>query len=156
MGKLRRQITIDFEAGEDEASENIFDAIEELIAPGGIGFLTIRSVPDDREAYCPKCDTKLDEFPGVGLFCPNPDRDVVDNILGEAMPRTGERKSTEEIPDIPVGIAMNMAGSAECLADDACAYIADPTEGNRRDLLASMRIMRHRIEKAIAELGLQE
>jgi hypothetical protein len=45
--KLRRQITIDFEVGEDEEADNIFETIEELLAPGGIGFLTIRSVPDD-------------------------------------------------------------------------------------------------------------
>jgi hypothetical protein len=43
----RRQITIDFEVGEDEDADNIFEAIEELIAPGGIGFLTIQSIPDD-------------------------------------------------------------------------------------------------------------
>jgi hypothetical protein len=49
--RLRRQIMIDFEVGEDEEAENIFDAIEELIAPAGIGFLTIRSVPDDCGAY---------------------------------------------------------------------------------------------------------
>jgi hypothetical protein len=67
-----------------------------------------------------------------------------------------DTKLDEEVRDIPVGIAMNMAGSAEYLVDDAEAYIANPTEVNRRDLLASMRIMRHRIEKAITELGLQE
>jgi hypothetical protein len=62
----------------------------------------------------------------------------------------------EELPEIPKGIALNMASSAGSLMDDAEAYVADPTEDNRRALLASMRIMRHRIGKAITELGLQE
>jgi CheY-like chemotaxis protein len=115
-----------------------------------------RSMVDNQIENCPKCDTKLDEFPGVGLFCPNPDCDVVDNIFGNSMPRADRLETTEEIRDIPIGIAMNMAGSAECLVDDAEAYIAKPTEVNRRDLLASMRIMRHRIGKAIIELGLRE
>jgi hypothetical protein len=57
--------------------------------------------------------------------------------------------------EIHAGIAMNMSASAEALVDDAEAYIAQPTSGNARDLLASMRIMRHRLDKAFREIGVE-
>lgn len=46
--KLRRQITIDFEPGEDEEANAIFNEIADLLdRPDAIGFLHIRSVPAD-------------------------------------------------------------------------------------------------------------
>jgi hypothetical protein len=65
-------------------------------------------------------------------------------------------ETTNELPDISSGMALNMSSSAESLVDDAEAYVAEPTEENRRDLLASMRIMRHRIDRAMTELGLMK
>jgi hypothetical protein len=56
--------------------------------------------------------------------------------------------------NIPEGIAMNMAASALNLVDDAEVYVASPTPENANDLLASMRIMRHRIVKAMATMRL--
>lgn len=65
-------------------------------------------------------------------------------------------ETTNELPDISSGMALNMSSSAGSLVDDAEAYVAEPTEENRRDLLASMRIMRHRIDRAMTELGLMK
>lgn len=31
---------------------------------------------------CPKCKTATLNAPGIGPYCPNPDCDVIDNILG--------------------------------------------------------------------------
>jgi hypothetical protein len=50
---------------------------------------------DSQTANCPKCDAKLDEFPGVGPFCPNPDCDVVDDIWGHTMPTIDKPGATE-------------------------------------------------------------
>jgi hypothetical protein len=61
-----------------------------------------------------------------------------------------------DLPEISPGMALNMSASATILVDDAEAYVADPTDENKRDLLASMRIMRHRINRAMTELGLKE
>ncbi len=62
----------------------------------------------------------------------------------------------EKLPDVSPGMALNMSMSASSLGEDADAYVAKPTEENKRDLLASMRIMRHRISRVMAELGLKE
>lgn len=51
------------------------------------------------------------------------------------------------------GIAMNVAASAEALSDDAAAFAENPTQQNRDDLLASLRIARRRIDIALAEMG---
>lgn len=46
--RLRRQITIDFEVGEDDDADAIADEIAALLdRSDAIGFLTIRSVPAD-------------------------------------------------------------------------------------------------------------
>jgi hypothetical protein len=37
----------------------------------------------DEPIHCNKCDTELVDAPGIGLFCPNKDCDVVDNTNGE-------------------------------------------------------------------------
>jgi hypothetical protein len=50
---------------------------------------------------------------------------------------------------IPDGVAQNIAASAHSLLDDAIACIEDPTPQNVAYLLASMRIMRHRLDKAL-------
>lgn len=69
---------------------------------------------------------------------------------------SGGPSMSDNPTNIPVGIAMNMSASAECLVDDALAYIEDPTPENANDLLVSMRIMQHRINKAMTELGVAE
>jgi uncharacterized Zn finger protein (UPF0148 family) len=37
----------------------------------------------DEPIHCYKCDTPLVDAPGIGLFCPNKECDVVDNTIGE-------------------------------------------------------------------------
>ena len=37
----------------------------------------------DDPIHCNKCDTPLVDAPGIGLFCPNKECDVIDNINGE-------------------------------------------------------------------------
>jgi hypothetical protein len=58
----------------------------------------------------------------------------------------------KEPTTIPDGVAHNMATSAASLLDDATACIEDPTPQNVADLLASMRIMQHRLAKALQEV----
>ena len=36
---------------------------------------------------CPKCDTELEDAPGIGPYCPNKDCDVIDNINGWDKPK---------------------------------------------------------------------
>lgn len=50
-------------------------------------------------------------------------------------------------------IAMNVASTADSLADDATAYVQDPTDANRGDMIAGMRIMVHRIGVAMQVPG---
>jgi hypothetical protein len=38
--------------------------------------------PPEEKEHCPKCDTELMNAPGIGIFCPNKECDVVDNIDG--------------------------------------------------------------------------
>lgn len=56
---------------------------------------------------------------------------------------------------IEAGIAKNLSDSAVSLVDDAEGYLQDPTEENARDLITSMRIMRHRLDKAFREAGIE-
>jgi hypothetical protein len=58
----------------------------------------------------------------------------------------------KEPTTIPDGVAHNIATSAASLLDDATACIEDPTPQNVVDLLASMRIMQHRLAKALQEV----
>jgi len=58
----------------------------------------------------------------------------------------------KEPTTIPDGVAHNIATSAASLLDDATACIEDPTPQNVADLLASMRIMQHRLAKALQEV----
>jgi hypothetical protein len=58
----------------------------------------------------------------------------------------------KEPTTIPDGVAHNIAASAGSLLDDATACIKDPTPQNVADLLASMRIMQHRLAKALQEV----
>ena len=39
--------------------------------------------PDDDIGYCPKCNTKIINAPGIGPFCPNKDCPVVDGVYNE-------------------------------------------------------------------------
>ena len=67
-----------------------------------------------------------------------------------------DNKTTDEpLPRIPVGVAMNISDTAASLVNDADAVAITPTETNRQDFIASMRIMLHRIHKAFAEIGLE-
>jgi hypothetical protein len=43
--RIRHQITVDLEVEDDHVA--VFDMIENLLAPLGIGFITMRSVTDD-------------------------------------------------------------------------------------------------------------
>lgn len=58
----------------------------------------------------------------------------------------------KEPTTIPDGVAQNIASSAASLLDDATAFIENPTPQNVADLLASMRIMQHRLAKALQEV----
>jgi hypothetical protein len=58
----------------------------------------------------------------------------------------------KEPTTIPDGVAHNIATSAASLLDDASACAEDPTPQNVADLLASMRIMQHRLAKALQEV----
>src|SRR5580693_7357843 len=58
----------------------------------------------------------------------------------------------KEPTTIPDGVAHNIATSAASLLDDATACIEDPTPQNVADLLVSMRIMQHRLAKALQEV----
>jgi hypothetical protein len=58
----------------------------------------------------------------------------------------------KEPTTIPDGVAHNIATSAASLLDDATACIEDPTPQNVAELLASMRIMQHRLAKALQEV----
>lgn len=59
----------------------------------------------------------------------------------------------ETTPQIPKGIAMNMADRGAFLLEDAEAVIKNPIVQNRKSLIASMRITLHRVRKALAEIG---
>lgn len=61
----------------------------------------------------------------------------------------------DKTAEIPLGVAMNIASSAEALLCDAVAVVDEPHDGNRRDLIASMRIMVHRIYKAFDDIGVK-
>jgi hypothetical protein len=42
----------------------------------------IPAKPPEERDHCPKCDAELMNAPGIGMFCPNKECDVVDNIDG--------------------------------------------------------------------------
>lgn len=44
---------------------------------------TFRTEPPDDPIPCNKCGTNLVDAPGIGLFCPNRECDVIDNVKGE-------------------------------------------------------------------------
>jgi hypothetical protein len=44
---------------------------------------TFKTEPPDDPIPCYKCGTNLVDAPGIGLFCPNRECDVIDNIKGE-------------------------------------------------------------------------
>jgi hypothetical protein len=44
---------------------------------------TFRTEPPDDPIPCYKCGTNLVDAPGIGLFCPNRECDVIDNVKGE-------------------------------------------------------------------------
>jgi hypothetical protein len=44
---------------------------------------TFKTEPPDDPIPCNKCGTNLVDAPGIGLFCPNKECDVIDNVKGE-------------------------------------------------------------------------
>ena len=58
--RYRHQITIDLEVEDDH--EAVLTMIEDLLAPLGIGFVTMRGIPD--EYRCAVCHATREEFPG--------------------------------------------------------------------------------------------
>ena len=42
---------------------------------------SVAEEPEPNPIYCPKCNTQVVDAPEVGLCCPNPDCNVVDNVL---------------------------------------------------------------------------
>ncbi len=56
-----------------------------------------------------------------------------------------------EVTTLPLGEMHNVASSAASLLADAAACIDDPTPQNMADLLASMRIMQHRLANALQD-----
>jgi hypothetical protein len=44
---------------------------------------TFKTEPPDDPIPCNKCGTNLVDAPGIGLFCPNRECDVIDNVKGE-------------------------------------------------------------------------
>jgi hypothetical protein len=55
--------------------------------------------------------------------------------------------------ELHVGTAMNIASTAESLLESATVAARDATEATFADMVRDMRIMQHRIAKALAELG---
>jgi hypothetical protein len=55
--------------------------------------------------------------------------------------------------ELHVGTAMNIASTAESLLESAALAAKEQTEATFADMVRDMRIMQHRIAKALAELG---
>ena len=60
---------------EEPKSRTIFGPVETVAE-------FIPAKPPEERDHCPKCDTELMNAPGIGMFCPNKECDVVDNIDG--------------------------------------------------------------------------
>jgi len=77
-------------------------------APEPVAVANGPEAPTDKESpdKCYKCDTALENAPGIGLFCPNKKCDVVDNTKGvewEYIPPMPEKSILEQHPYLTKG-----------------------------------------------------
>ena len=64
----------------EEQIEQVKETAKEDLLPGGL--ITKSELFADESIKCYKCGTVLVDAPGIGLFCPNKECDVVDNTKG--------------------------------------------------------------------------
>jgi hypothetical protein len=64
---------------QEELYDEVFPTIQELDTDVGEKPTEEEKVPDPEPINCYKCGTELVDAPGIGLFCPNKECDVIDN-----------------------------------------------------------------------------
>jgi hypothetical protein len=65
-----------YEPDDGPLSEDQMDQLDKSVQ-------TFKTEPPDDPIPCYKCGTNLVDAPGIGLFCPNKECDVIDNVNGE-------------------------------------------------------------------------
>ena len=65
-----------YEPDDDPLTEDQEDQLKKSVE-------AFKTEPPDDPIPCYKCGTPLEDAPGIGLFCPNKECDVIDNVEGE-------------------------------------------------------------------------
>ena len=83
----------------DELTPVIVDGVIQMAPTEAVAEPADPVVEEPEPTYCPKCNTQIVDAPEVGMCCPNPECNVVDNVmeaLAEVRREAEEKQEAEE------------------------------------------------------------